>query len=330
MTQAPLTDAASANDGGTVLVTGAFGNVGLAVVEALVARGHRVRCFELPTRRGRRCARRLGDAVEVIWGDLRDAPAVERAARGVAVVVHMAFVLPPASERDPEAARAVNVGGTANVVAAARAQVPAPRLLFCSSYHVHRYRADRTPPIGVDEPVEASDHYAGHKIEAERVVRESGLGAAVLRLSSVLTDRSPDRENLRIMFDIPLDTRFELVHLDDAGVAFANAVARPAVDGKVLFVGGGPRCQTTYRDFYARVFEAFGLDPLPESAFRTEPPFIGDWLDTTESQRLLEYQRHGIDDWIEPRRARGLRRALTRAVAPLVRRWMVGVSPYFR
>lgn len=312
----------------SVLLTGAFGGVGRAVLEALLEDGHRVRCLELPSRENTRLARRVGGRASVVWGDLRDPEVVTRAVEGVDVVLHVAFIIHPATERAPELAREVNVGGTRNVVRACLAQASPPRLVFASSYHVHRFDRDRAPPLRTDAPVEASDVYAAHKIEAERVVMESGLRASVLRLSSVSLDRGISPEILRTIFAIPLETRMEMIDPGDAGRAFANAVITPEIDGRVLFLGGGPRFQTTYRELYARLFPALGLRPPAEGCFAREPPFIGDWLDTAESERLLHYQRRTLDDYVERARARGVVLAATLALSPLVSWWMASHSPH--
>lgn len=102
----------------------------------------------------------------------------------------------------------------------------------------------------------------------------------------------------------------------------------PGCDGRVLFIGGGPRCQTTYRELLTASFAARGLPMLPDAAFPTEPPFIGDWLDTAESEALLGYQRVGLHEWIEgSQRPAAPVRWATRLVAPLVQSWMLSHSP---
>ena len=160
-----------------------------------------------------------------------------RASAGVDTVIHLAAMIPPAADEQPDRARAVNVDGTANIIAACRAQPEPPRLLFTSTFDVHGFTLDKPPPRHVDDPVMATNPYTAHKIECEAMITESGLAWSILRLADVpiLGIRDPHP----IMFEIGLDNRIESLHADDAGLAIANALDTPAVWGRVLFIGGG-------------------------------------------------------------------------------------------
>ena len=119
-----------------VLLTGAFGVLGVATIPALRERGHRVRAFDRPGRAARRIARDLGDAIEVTWGDVRERTAVAAAVAGQDAIVYLAGVLPPVTEEAPEVARAINVDGTCHLIAAAEASPQAPAIVFASSVAV--------------------------------------------------------------------------------------------------------------------------------------------------------------------------------------------------
>lgn len=77
---------------------------------------------------------------------------------------------------------------------------------------------------------------------------------------------------------------------------FTNSADSQDVWGKVLLIGGGPCCQYLYREITEKVLEGMGVGMLPDEAFATTP-FPTDWLDSAESQRLLQYQRHTLDDY---------------------------------
>lgn len=316
-----------------VLVTGAFGNIGQSTVEALLQQGHVVCCLDLKTRKNARTARKLPAQVEVLWGDLRRPGDIAEALRGQDVVIHLAFIIPKLSvtgfesEDYPDWAREVNVGGTRNLIDLTKAQPKPPRLLFASSYHIYGRTQDQPPPRTASDPVQPVEHYAHHKVQAEELVRSSGLEWAILRLAAAL----PIALKLDpCMFDIPLENRMEYVHTRDVGLAFANAVSSPDVWGKTLLIGGGSRCQYTYGEITELVLEGMGVGMLPRDAFGTMP-FATDWLDTSESQRLLQYQHHTLADYVEDMKAQlRIRRHLIRVFRPLVRYTLLRQSAYYQ
>lgn len=314
-----------------VLLTGAFGNIGTSALEKLVAQGHQVTCFDVKTKANQKAARRFKGRAEVIWGDLRNPEDVQAAVRDRDVVVHLAFVIPKLSatgvgcEDRPDWAWEINVGGTRNLVEAIKAQRKPPRLIFSSSLHVYGLTQDKRPPRKVSDRTQGTDHYTRHKIECERMIRKSGLKWCILRFGAALP------LSLQLdpgMFDVPLDNRMEFVHTRDVGLAIANAVSSDKVWGKTLHIGGGPRCQFYFREMAARLLEAMGVGMLPDEAFAKQP-FATDWLDTTESQKLLQYQRYDFGDYVQELTALlGFRRYLIRLFRPVVRLYLLSKSPY--
>jgi hypothetical protein len=159
------------------------------------------------------------------------------------------------------------------------------------------------------------------------MIKSSSLEWIILRFCAVLpinVETDPQ------MFDVPLSDRIEFAHTRDVGLACANAVVCKDAIGKILLIGGGSRCQMHYRDMVRKALECFGLGMLPEKAFTTEP-FCQDWVDSTESQRLLQFQRLTYDDWIEDTKAvLGFKRHLARIFRPLARWYLLRQSPYYR
>jgi nucleoside-diphosphate-sugar epimerase len=315
-----------------ILLTGAFGNLGQACLEELLRRGHRVRAFDLKTHPNRQAARRFGKRLEVFWGDLRQRDGLFAAVQGQEVVVHLAYVIPRLSttgvncEDRPEWAREINVGGTHNLLDAMLAQAEPARLIFGSSLHVFgRTQAD-LPPRRASDAVMPVEHYAQHKVETERMIRTSRLVWSIFRFGAALPIRLIMDPG---MFDVPLDNRIEYVHSRDVALAIANALEGADVWGKTLLIGGGKACQLTYREMMEQVLEAAGLGKFPGQAFSTTP-YSTDWLDTSESQRLLEYQTRTLADYTREIKARlGFRRELVILLRPILRSWLLGKSPYY-
>lgn len=310
-----------------VLVTGAFGNIGRNVVAQLLERGYRVRATSIAPRDARIAATWSG-RVEVVRGDVRDRAMMDSALRGVRTVIHLAYVIPPLAHENPELAKSVNVGGTRNLLKAARASATPPRMLFASTLDVYGTSNGRPPPRRVGDPLIETDNYSGHKIAGETMVRESGLPFAIFRFADVppIEIRNPHP----IMFRIPLDTRIEMIHPSDAALAVVNALRCDAIWGGIWNIGGGPRCQLTYRDYLGTFLDAMEIGRLPDAAFTTTP-YCTDWLDTAESEALLQYQRHVFDDVVRETAALlGWRRPLARIARPIVRRAILRMSPWWR
>ncbi|MBO0791285.1 MAG: hypothetical protein J2P36_10085, partial [Ktedonobacteraceae bacterium] len=73
----------------------------------------------------------------------------------------------------------------------------------------------------------------------------------------------------------------------------------------------------------------------PDEAFAPDSkPYCTDWLDTTESQELLHYQRHSFDDIMRDvlaaTRPAGVAAWLLPLLRPLIRRRMLRLSPYLK
>ena len=146
-----------------VLVTGGTGYLGRAIVRALVARGHHPVVFA-------RRASGSGLPGTLVDGDVRDAAAVFDAVRDCDAVCHAAALV-SIWRRDPSEFDAVNVGGLAHALAAARA-LGVTRVVYTSSFLA-------LPPAGSASPVVAND-YQRTKVAARALaVRAIADGAPV-------------------------------------------------------------------------------------------------------------------------------------------------------
>jgi nucleoside-diphosphate-sugar epimerase len=98
-----------------VLVTGSSGHLGANLVRRLLDEGQEVRALE---RRGGTGEALAGLGVEIVWGDLRDAAAVQAAGRGCRRIYHCAAKVSSAEGQQREI-YACNVLGTRNLLRAA-------------------------------------------------------------------------------------------------------------------------------------------------------------------------------------------------------------------
>jgi UDP-glucose 4-epimerase len=175
----------------TVLVTGGAGFIGSNLVRELVALGHHVVAFDDLSTGSARNLEDVDGRLDLVIGDVRDASAVRRAARGASAVFHLAAL--GSVERsigDPFTSHAVNVDGTLNVLVAAREE-GAKRLVYASSSSVY----GDTPTLPKDESMAVSplSPYAASKLAGESYCRafyrSYGLGTVSLRFFNVFGPR---------------------------------------------------------------------------------------------------------------------------------------------
>jgi nucleoside-diphosphate-sugar epimerase len=268
---------------GAVLITGGAGSVGRILVSRLRQDGRPVRIFDLPSMN----YAGLEDVggIELIKGDITDADTVRKAVDGVDAVIHLAAILPPASERDRSRTFAVNVDGTTHIVRALETLAPQAVLVFSSSVSTYGDTTQDSPPIDVSHPQRAIDVYADSKIAGEQVLCTSQATGVILRIAGIAV---PAFQEPPAVWPFTPDQRLELVHRDDVVTAIYRATTSRAVHGQILNIAGGPTWQTTGRSYVERLYDLMGVPP-DEAKYRERPGWV-DWYDTEASQRLLAYQ----------------------------------------
>lgn len=316
----------------TVLVTGAAGNLGQSIVRKLLARGVRVRAFDLPTKANQKRLHAFGDNVELALGDITKPEDVARAVASVDAIAHLAGVLPPITERKLGLANAVNAEGTKNIIAAAEKAAPGCRLVFASSCSVYGFGQAARGIATSDSPTEGTDEYTKSKLAAEAALRASTLDWTILRVSAAALEGSPTAQDpmvIRLMFEYAADHPIELVHGEDVATAFTNALFEPGASKKILPIAGGESCRTTQRGLFELIFGMIGVKNLPESVHGNHPNYTC-WMDTSESQRLLAYQSKGLEDIRRDMAAHlGMLVPLARLASPIVRLYLLRLSgPY--
>jgi len=226
-----------------IVVTGATGFIGTALVPRLVAAGH------LP----RLIVRRLPAAppippVEVVPGDLAVPSSLRPAVEGADAVVHLGAAT-SAGRLDPALAYRTNVGGATALIQACRA-AGCRRVVVLSTQHVY------LPRCGT---------YGRTKRIADALFADSGLDVTILRPSLVYGPGSRGvfvklAEFVRRLPVIPVigpgTWHLRPVYLDDLVVLIVETLARPDVSGRTYDIGGPERI--TYNGFLAATCSALG------------------------------------------------------------------------
>lgn len=225
-----------------VLVTGATGFVGGAVVRALLRAGREVRLIVRPAA-DRRNIRDL--PVEIYHGDVTDLDSLRRATSGCAQVYHVAALYKLWVRRKREIYES-NVTGTENVLKAAR-ECDVEKIIYTSSVATLGLPKDGSP--GDEEtPVSLSDmvgHYKRSKYLAEQAARkyiQEGLPIVIVNPSTPVgeADIKPTPTG-KIIVDflngkMPayVDTGLNLVDVEDVAVGHVLAAEKGKVGERYI------------------------------------------------------------------------------------------------
>ncbi|XXT17645.1 SDR family NAD(P)-dependent oxidoreductase [Sorangium sp. So ce429] len=247
-----------------VLVTGASGFLGSHVTEQLVQKGHSVVALVRRSSSTKFLSSLRG--VELAYGAIEDAESVRRAvvdAPGVDAIVHSAGLV---KARDEAEFFRVNVGGTRNMLDAAKAARPTTmkRFVFVSSLAAIGPSHDGRPVAADARPAPVT-RYGRSKLEAERLVlaEKDALPVVVLRPPMIYGPR--DQESFAFFQSVarrflPMlgdgKNTLSVIYASDAAAACIRALESDAPSGRAYFIDDGH--VYVWRDMLADVEAAIG------------------------------------------------------------------------
>jgi nucleoside-diphosphate-sugar epimerase len=294
----------------TYAISGGAGFLGLHLSRRLLADGHQVRTLDVAP---------LDDAelegsVEELRGDVRDPDRVRELVAGTDVVVHAAAALPIQASR--AAIRSVNVGGTENILSAAR-DAGVRRVVLISSTAV--YGVPEKHPIEEDDPLVGVGSYGESKIDAEALCRVAAVESTIIRPKTFV---GPERLGVfEILFDWIREgrriyilgkgyNRYQLLAVEDLVEAIVRAGEVPEAARETFNIGATEfgtvrsdlqalidHARSTSRlqpvpvkpaELALRALELAHLSPLAEWHYKTA--HRDSFVDVSKARRLLGWQ----------------------------------------
>lgn len=308
-----------------ILVTGGAGFIGSNVTDHLLELGHDVVVMDdLSTG----FAGNVNPAAGFLKQDIRSPEAAESILQGGFDVIchHAAQMDVRRSVREPVFDSSVNIGGTLNILEAAR-RSGVRRVVYASTGGAV-YGEPQYIPVREDHPINPICHYGVSKHTVEHYLflyrHLYGLGYVVLRYPNVYGPRQNPRGEAGVtaIFTVkylegtpPLingdgEQLRDYVHVSDIAVANALAMdlSRPELDGGVFNIGWGRGRSVKELDAIIRslvgttLTPGFG-DPLPEEILKVS-------LDSARARTVLGWTpaipfEEGLKDLVEYHRSRG-------------------------
>ena len=244
--------------GARVLIVGGLGFIGVNLTTKLAGLGARVAA--LTPERGKHAAQvaafeRAG--VEVIEGDLRDQPLIEKHVAGRQLVVNLSGQSGAVrSMEDPWTDLDVNCRGNLVLLEALRARNRDAKVVFAGSRLQYGHVEDL--PVSEDAPQQALCLHAIHKQTVEEYLalyhRMFGIRYSVARITNPYGPGQPSSRTaygvINRMIHLAIADRAltvygdgaqlrDYVHVDDVVAALVAMAASPAADGRAYNVGSG-------------------------------------------------------------------------------------------
>jgi UDP-glucose 4-epimerase len=269
--------------GRRVVVTGGAGFVGSRIAARLVASGAEVVVLD-DFSTGSRANLADMPSVQIIEGSVLDAELLRSALEGSDIVIHAAARNIVLSTRNPRDDFEVNIGGTLNVLLAAR-ELRLNRVVYTSSASI--YGNPRYLPISEDDPVNLLSPYAVSKYAGEgycHAFYESyDLSTSVVRYSNVFgPGQSSDNPYCGVVgkfFDAATKDRPPQIHgdgeqtrdytfVEDAVTATLAVAVSPRATGQAYNVGTGR--ETSVNDLARMILKISGARVSPQHIDRRD------------------------------------------------------------
>jgi uncharacterized protein YbjT (DUF2867 family) len=243
-----------------ILVTGAGGKTGVAVLKALVARGATVRA--LVRSNSHRAALKVIGVRDVVLGEMDDPHAWSQAVRGTDAVYHICPNVSP------------NELSFANALVAAAVKQGLRRFVYHSVLHPQ---------------IEAMPHHWA-KLRVEEMLLRSGLDVTILQPTAYMQNSLAEWDRMvgdgiyRVPY--PIETKLSLVDLNDVAEAAALVLTEAGHSGATYELVG------TLPMSVIEIAETFGRALQKDIRAEAEP--IEAWNDRGRNAAMETYQRETL------------------------------------
>ncbi len=299
-----------------IAMTGVSGNMGReALAQTMeLESAEFVRILLTDKKKNDRLARKLkkkyGARIGIVRGTVADANVCKTLVEGMDYVIHMAAVIPPASDASPARSEECNRRGAETLVCAVKAAVPQPKYVHISTVALYGNRNEKHPFGRVGDPLLVSpfDHYAMDKLYGERSVLDAGLDCWVVLRQTAMLHPNMLNDNISdgLMFHTALNAPLEWVSSRDSGYLIKRILERdgkgevPGFWKKIYNIGAGFKGMETGYDTFNDGFAMIGgsAEKFFKPHWLASRNFHGLWFaDGNELEELFGYQRDGVHEY---------------------------------
>lgn len=301
-----------------IAITGITGNMGQATLEALkdVPELQQIKLLSHTEKRTKKLLKKHKDLlpkIEITVGGMTDRNAISKLIDGAQLVIHMAAVIPPRSDKHPRAAVNCNELGAETLVSEIE-KLPKeiqPALIHVSTVALYGNRSTEHPFARVGDPLLVSplDVYSATKLRSEFRVLESDIEKwAVLRQSAMLHPQMlAQNVSDGLMFHTVFGAPLEWVTAHDSGILLRNIVKAFIEDSmpdgfwkRCHNIAGGIANREYGYQTFDKGFQIIGGDTKDffRPGYNAARNFHGVWYaDCDELNDMFDYQHQTTTDY---------------------------------
>lgn len=277
-----------------ILVTGAAGTIGRAVLKYLLSEGkYEITALDLKSRTNNRKLRKYKKRIKVIFGDVTDSLVLEDVLKDMDYVIHLAGVTPPLADLNDKLTYEVDFKGTENIVRILDFYNPKCHLLYASSASVYGKQDKNEVSVSTKPNLGKNDIYGKYKLESEEIIKKKLTNYSIYRLPIVLCN--PIDNNY--LYTYENNTKFEVTTDFDAAYMFVKAIEKiDKVNKKTFNVGGGEYSITTGRDLNNELLKIFGYNGkyIKTKLFIDKTYYGYIFKDSDKLDEILNYRNDSI------------------------------------
>ncbi|MBQ6841519.1 MAG: NAD(P)-dependent oxidoreductase [Bacilli bacterium] len=295
-----------------VLVTGAAGAIGLNLIKYLLAEGkYEITALDLKNKKVYKRLKRYRKRVNIVYGDVLDRSLVEYLVKENDIVIHLSTCLPPMAEYKRDLVDMIEYAGTENIVRAINYYNPKCYLVYASSTSL--YKEDEGK---VDNKINIGeyDYFNEAKLNAEKLIVKKLKNYTIVRVPLVLSDLRSEP----FIYNVKRNDFIEFITKEDAAYAFCRAIDKQnELNKKIINIGGGSTCRTTYRELITSILKYHGLsfNYLLTSMFIPKNYTSPVLLDSDKSNEILNYRNDSLQSYLMRQKRRSRNRKASKVLA---------------
>lgn len=277
-----------------ILVTGAAGTIGRAVIKYLLSEGkYEITALDLKSRANSKKLRKYKKRINVIFGDVTDSLVIEDILKEMDYVIHLAGVTPPLADLNDRLTYEIDFKGTENIVRVLNFYNPNCHLLYASSASVYGKQDKNEVSVSTKPNLGKNDIYGKYKLESEEIIKKKLTNYSIYRLPIVLCN--PINDNY--LYTYENNVKLEVTTDYDAAYMFVKAIDKiDKVNKKTFNVGGGKYSITTGRELNNELLKYFGYNGkyIKTKLFINKTYYGYVFKDSDKLDELLNYRNDSI------------------------------------